>query len=168
MNPSSWSRSTSSCSGMPAPGSMSTTLIPNALRPSPRRASAHPPVRSNSSTCMIVNRSASGMVSLREDVGGPVGALPVGHRGLRVRPGDEARALDQLVVVDVARAVGEDLADVDADDLARLLPARQQRVVERDGGGALQAQPPAALEVDEQQAGLGVDDRVAEREEHPV
>src|SRR4051794_20678429 len=101
MNPSSWSRSTSSCSGMPAPGSMSTTLIPNALRPSPRRTSAHPPVRSNSSTCMIVNGSASGMVSLREDVGGPVRALPVRHRRVLVRAGHGARALDLLVVVDV-------------------------------------------------------------------
>src|SRR4051794_4908298 len=101
MNPSSWSRSTSSCSGMPAPGSMSTTLIPNALRPSPRRTSAHPPVRSNSSTCMIVNGSASGMVSLREDVGGPVRALPVRHRRVLVRAGHEARALDLLGVGDV-------------------------------------------------------------------
>ena len=55
MKTSSWSDSTSVCSGIVSPGGSSTTFIPNEPSPSDLRASAHfGNGRSKSSMCMIV------------------------------------------------------------------------------------------------------------------
>jgi hypothetical protein len=55
MKTSSWSLSTSVCSGIDSPGGSSTTFIPNDRSPSDLRASAHfGNGRSNSSMCRIV------------------------------------------------------------------------------------------------------------------
>jgi len=70
--------------------------------------------------------------------------------------------------VDITRAVGEHLARPYTDDELGAGPRRRQLVVRIDRRGAVQAQPPAALERDEQQPHLGIDERVARREEHAV
>src|SRR5260370_16685101 len=53
--------------------------------------------------------SLAGGIALGQHVAGPIGALPVRHRRRTGPPGYELRPLDQLVAIDVARAVGEDL-----------------------------------------------------------
>jgi len=70
--------------------------------------------------------------------------------------------------VDVARAVGEHLARPHTDDELGTGPCRCQLVVRVDACRPIEAQPPAALERDEQQADLGVDEQVADRQEHAV
>src|SRR4051812_30692953 len=97
-----------------------------------------------------------------------VRALPAGHGNLPRRPGDVLRALDQREPVDVARAVGEHLARPDAHDALRPRPLAEQLVAGIDRGRAVQPQPPSALEGDEQQPDLGVDEGVPERQVHAV
>jgi len=70
--------------------------------------------------------------------------------------------------VDVPRAVGEHLAGPHPDHELRARPRRRQLVVRVDARRPVQPQPPAALERDEQQTDLGVDEHGAERDEHPV
>jgi len=70
--------------------------------------------------------------------------------------------------VDVARAVREHLTRPHADHELRARPGRRQLVVRRDRRRPVEPQPPAALEREEQQADLGVDEQVPERQEHAV
>ena len=87
-----------------------------------------------------------------EHVAGPLAALPVRHRRLAVGARREARALDELQLVDVARAVRKDLGRADADDALRPRVLAEERVVRVDRGDAVQPQPLLPLEVDEEQA----------------
>src|SRR5205823_7423813 len=102
-----------------------------------------------------------GRIVRAEYVVRPLAGLPGRHGGLALRPGDEPRALDEAVVVDVARAIRKDLRRLDAPEELRLRVFGEQRVVVRVRGDAVQPQPLALLEVDEQQADVRVDDRVA-------
>src|SRR3990167_6493002 len=83
-------------------------------------------------------------------------------------PGYEARTLDQGVLVDIARAVREDVPDRNAHDELRLGPGRQQWIVGGDRRAAPGAKPRLPLEVDEQQADLARIEHGAERHVHPV
>jgi hypothetical protein len=65
--------------------------------------------------------------------------------------------------VDVARAVGEDLARADADDELRLRILGEQRIVRVDAGDTVETKPALALVVDEEQPDLGVEQQVAHR-----
>ena len=67
MNTSSWSLSTSVCSGIVSPGGSSTTFIPNDCSPSDLRASAHlGNGRSKSSMCTIVKPVISAPIPVRD------------------------------------------------------------------------------------------------------
>ena len=80
----------------------------------------------------VVDEIVPELVGSGQHVARPVARLPLRHRRLDAGPRDEARALDQLVAVDVARAVREHLARPDADDEQRARPARRQLVVRVD------------------------------------
>ena len=82
--------------------------------------------------------------------------------------GTYLRAFHQLVLVDVAWAVREDLARPHPDHHLGTRVLRQERVGRVDAGRAVQAQPPPALQVKEQQPDVRVDQRVPRREVHPV
>src|SRR5215208_4491622 len=107
-------------------------------------------------------------VVFRQGITRPLSRLPGGNRRLARALRDEARALHELVVVDVARAVREDLLGADADDELRLGVVGHERVVLVDRRDAVQAQALPNLEVDEQQADVTVDEHVAHREIHAV
>src|SRR5207244_1065429 len=68
-----------------------------------------------------------------QHVSRPLARLPRRHRRLALLARHEARAVDQTVLVDVARAVREDLRRPDANDELRLRVLGEQRVVVRDG-----------------------------------
>ena len=89
----------------------------------------------------------TGGVLLAEDVARPFPCLPGGHRRAAVLARDEARPPDEPVLVDVARAVGEDLGRLDPDHELCLRVLGEQRVVVRDRGDAVQPQPPARNEL---------------------
>ncbi len=72
------------------------------------------------------------------------------------------------VLVDVARAVREDLRRADADDELRLRPLRAERVVGIDRRDPVQPHPLSPLEVDEEQADVRVHEHVPRREVHAV
>ncbi len=107
-------------------------------------------------------------IALREHVAGPVVPLPSRHGRLRAGLGHEARPLDEPVLVDVARAIREDLGRADPDDELGARVLGDQRIVSLDGRLAVQPQPSPLVETDEEQARVRVDDRVSEREVHPV
>ena len=78
-------------------------LLPHAIGEAPRGEHArHLPLENLG--VRLVRR-----VVLPEDVARPLARLPGGHRCLALLVRDEARALHELVLVDVARAVREDL-----------------------------------------------------------
>src|SRR4029077_9603595 len=82
--------------------------------------------------CWFARRVAFG-----QNIAGPVGALPVRYRRTARLLGHELRALDQLVAVDVAGAVGEDLPNRHPDDELRVRVGRHQLVVLVDGGDSV-------------------------------
>ena len=70
--------------------------------------------------------------------------------------------------MDVARAVREDLGGAHADDELRLRVLREELVVLVDRRDAVQPQPLAAFEVDEEEPDVRVHERVPERQVHAV
>src|SRR5438309_10981087 len=97
---------------------------------------------------------SGGGVALGQHVARPVRSLPVRHRRGLCDPGHEPGAGDELVLVDVARAVGVHVPRPDAHDELRLGPLLLQRIVEVDRGRAVEAHARRALEVDEQHSDL--------------
>src|SRR5260370_41179655 len=63
-----------------------------------------------------------------QDVPGPLARLPGGNRALALRLRDEARAVHEPVLVEVARAVREDLCGLDAGHGLSLRGLREQRI----------------------------------------
>src|SRR5260370_8951452 len=83
--------------------------------------------------------SLAGGIALGQHVAGPIGALPVRHPRRTGPPGHELRPLHQLVAMDVARAVGEDLPNRHPDDELRVWVSRYEVVVLGHGGDAVDA-----------------------------
>src|SRR5256885_516053 len=96
-------------------GSRSRTAAPatNAVARSSKSRRETPVIRSSARDDLA--RRIVGRVVLRQDIVGPVTLLPLRHRCLAFRLGHETRAFDQLVLVDVARAVRKDLGRADTD-----------------------------------------------------
>src|SRR5439155_5984752 len=84
------------------------------------RASQHTACRTRRTPCQFVTAYSPSVqgnngdlqagqclsrIARGQDVAGPVHALPIRHRRRLLGPGNEAGALDERVVVDVARAV---------------------------------------------------------------
>src|SRR5689334_8417820 len=105
------------------------------------------------------------LARLRQYVSGPLAALPRRHGRLDAVARDVLGAVHERAPVDVARAVREHRAGAHMDRELRALP---RHVVADDRRAPLHAQPAAPLEVDEQQADLGIAGEVAHREVHPV
>src|SRR5688500_661026 len=110
----------------------------------------------------------AGRILRGNGVRGPARLLPTGDgrfaAGLRNEPG----TLHELVAVDVARAVGKDLARLDAHDELSLRVRGAQRIVRVDARDAVEAHASTVLEVDEEHAHVRVLDQVPHREVHAV
>ena len=97
-------------------------------------------------------------------------ALPGRLDRVLAGPGHVLGGLGQLQLGDVARAIGEDGARLDAHDQLRpdrVAPAAGPRA--RPSRRAVDAQAPRLLvHVDEQQADVGIDEQIAQALEHAV
>ena len=107
-------------------------------------------------------------VVLRQRVVRPLAHLPAGDRRLAVGLRHEPGALHELVLVDVARAVREDLGGAHSDHELRLGILGQEGVVLVDRGHAVEPHALPALEIDEQEPHVRVDEHVPGREVHAV
>ena len=103
-----------------------------------------------------------------EHVTCPVALLPLRHRRLAVRLRDEARVLDERVVVDVARAVRKHFGRAHAPEKLCLGEPVEQWIVVDVLCDPVQAKTFTLLEVDEEQPDVWVDERIPRGEEHPV
>src|SRR5712692_1144431 len=117
---------------------------------------------------LICGPGLAGGIALGQHVAGPIGALPVRHRRRTGPPGHELRPLDQLVAMDVARAVGKDLPNRYPDDELRVWVGLDEVVVLGHGGDAVDAHAVALFEIDEQHPHLARGESVAHREIHAV
>src|SRR5262245_45493441 len=113
-------------------------------------------------------RRILGRVVLRQNVVRPVAPLPLRHGRLALRLRDEAGAVDELVLVDVARAVREHLGRVDPHDELRLRILRKQGILLVHRRETVQPQPLPALEVDDEQAHVPGREQSAGSQEHAV
>src|SRR3990172_7875432 len=98
----------------------------------------------------------------------PAARLPRWDGSLAFGLRHELRALDELHLVDVARAVGEDLAGADADDELGLRIFGHEWVVVADGRFAVEAHAVLVLEIDEEDADLLRLEDVPHRQVHAV
>src|SRR6058998_1452865 len=83
----------------------------------------------------------AGRVRRRQHIVDPF-AFPLGHRGPAFALGYESRTLDELVLVDVARAVRKDFARPYPDDELCLGILRHQGVARLNRCLAVQSHPP--------------------------
>src|SRR3954468_15920445 len=97
-----------------------------------------------------------------------VAAFPAGHWGGAARVRNVRRSFDDLHSMDIARAIGEDVARAHPHDRLRLGVVLPQRIVEVQRSIAVYPQPLPRLEIDEQQADRRIRRDVAEALEHAV
>src|SRR6266545_2604111 len=147
-----------------ADGSSSSNIEP-ASNAAPRRRSSR---RETAVTLLSPARRILGRVVLREHVVRPFALLPLRHRGFALGLRHEARARDERVLVDVARAVRKDLGGADPSDELGPRVFGQERIGILDGGDTIESHALPPLEVDEEQTNLGVDEHVSSRQVHPV